>query len=183
MVSFKVGKTLPVKFIRQTLLLILFSLSVISLSGCSYKLIPFSPVRSKIAIPIFSNQTFKYGLEQTLTDSIINEFISDGRLQLVGPNEADVILRGEIVQYLKETPSEVTTTLEENRIRIEVLVSLASKEEKKTLTERKIEEVFAYSSSEVGGIQTEDEAVEEACKEIAEKLIDAITWDLGFSPI
>jgi len=25
--------------------------------------------------------------------------------------------------------------------------------------------------------------VEEACKEIAEKLIDAITWDLGFAPI
>jgi len=77
----------------------------------------------------------------------------------------------------------VTTTLEENRIRIEVLVSLVSKKEEKTLKERKIEEVFAYSSSEVGGIQTEDEAVEEACQEIAEKLIDAVTWDLGFATI
>ena len=174
---------MPVKSVREMLLLVVFSLSIISLSGCSYKLIPFSPASSKIAIPIFSNQTFKYGLEQTLTDLIINEFISDGRLQVVGPNEADVILRGEIVSYLKETPSEVTATLEENRIRIEVLVSLVSKKEEKTLKERKIEEVFAYSSSEVGGIQTEDEAVEKACKEIAEKLIDAIAWDLGFSPI
>ncbi|MFQ6067250.1 MAG: LptE family protein, partial [bacterium] len=138
---------------------------------------------SKIAIPIFSNQTFKYGLEQTLTDSIINEFISDGRLHVVGPNEADVVLSGEIVSYLKDTPSEVTPTLEENRIRIELLVSLVSKKEKKTIKERKIEEVFAYSSSEVGGIQTEDEAVETACKEIAEKMVDAITWDLGFPPI
>jgi len=42
---------------------------------------------------------------------------------VVGEKEADVILRGEIVRYLKETPSKVTTTLEENRIRIEVLVS------------------------------------------------------------
>jgi hypothetical protein len=146
-------------------------------------LIPFSRVSSKIAIPIFSNQTFKYGLEETLTDSIIKEFITDGRLQVVGEKEADVILRGEIVRYLKETPSKLTTTLEENRIRIEVLVSLVSKKEKKTLKERKIEEILAYSSSEAGGIQTEDEAVEEACKEIAEKLIDAITWDLGFAPI
>ena len=174
---------MPVKFVRQVLLLMLFSLPVISLSGCSYKLIPFSPVRSKIAIPIFSNQTFKYGLEETLTDSIIKEFISEGRFQVVGEKEADVILRGEIVQYLKETPSKVTTTLEENRIRMEVVVSLVSKKEEKTLKERKIEEVFAYSSSEVGGIQTEDEAVEEACKEIAEKLIDAIAWDLGFATI
>ncbi len=102
---------------------------------------------------------------------------------MVGEKEADVILRGGIVRYLKETPSKLTPTLEENRIRIEVLVSLVSKKEKKTLKERKIEEVFAYSSSEGGGIQTEDEAVEEACKEIAEKLIDAITWDLGFAPI
>jgi len=174
---------LPVKFVRQVLLLMLFSLPVISLSGCSYKLIPFSPVSSKIAIPIFSNQTFKYGLEGTLTDSVIKEFVSDGRFQVVGEKEADVILGGKIVRYLKETPSEVTTTLEENRIRIEVVVSLVLKKEKKTLKERKIEEVFAYSSSEVGGIQTEDEAVEEACKEIAEKLIDAIIWDLGFSSI
>ncbi len=174
---------MPVKFVRQVLLLILFSLPVISLSGCSYKLIPVSSVSSKIAVPIFSNQTFKYGLEETLTDSVIKEFISDGRFQVVGEKEADVILRGEIVQYLKETPSKVTTTLEENRIRIEVLVSLVSKKEKKTLKERKMEEVFAYSSSEVGGIQTEDEAVEEACKEIAEKLIDAIAWDLGFATI
>ncbi|GAH24828.1 unnamed protein product [marine sediment metagenome] len=102
---------------------------------------------------------------------------------MVGEKEADVILRGEIVQYLKETPSKVTTTLEENRIRIEVLVSLVSKKEEKTLKERKIEEVFAYDSSEVGGIQTEGEAVEEACQEIAEKLIDAVTWDLGFATI
>jgi len=174
---------LPVKSVREMLLLLLFSLSIISLSGCSYKLVPFSPVSSKIAIPIFSNQTFKYGLEQTLTSAVINEFISDGRLQVVGEKEADVILNGEIVRYLKETPSTITTTLEENRIRIEVLVSLISKKEKKILKERKIEEVLAYSSSEVGEIQTEDEAVEEACKEIAEKLIEAITWDLGFAPI
>ncbi len=174
---------MSVKSGTQRLLLILVSLSIISLSGCSYKLVPFSPVSSKIAIPIFSNQTFKYGLEQTLTSVVINEFISDGRLQVVGEEEADVILNGEIVRYLKETPSTITTTLEENRIRIEVLVSLVSKKEEKTLKERKIEEVFAYSSSEVGGIQTEDEAVEEACKEIAEKLIEAISWDLGFAPI
>ncbi len=174
---------MPVKFFRKMLLLPLFFLSIIFLSGCSYKLIPISSVSSKIAIPIFSNQTFKYGLEETLTNSVINEFISDGRFQVVGEKEADVILRGEIVQYLKETPSKVTTTLEENRIRIEVLVSLVSKKEEKTLKERKIEEVFAYSSSEVGGIQTEDEAVEEACQEIAEKLIDAVTWDLGFATI
>jgi hypothetical protein len=171
------------KFIRKILLAAVFSLSVVSLSGCSYKLIPFSRVSSKIAIPIFSNQTFKYGLGETLTDSVIKEFISDGRIQVVGEKEADVILRGEIVRYLKEAPSKLTATLEENRIRIEVLVSLVSKEEKKILKERKIEEVLAYSSSEAGGIQTEDEAVEEACKEIAEKMIDAITWDLGFSPI
>jgi len=174
---------LLVRFVRKMLLLIFFSLSIVSLSGCSYKLIPFSHVSSKIAIPIFSNQTFKYGLEETLTSSVIEEFMSDGRLQVVGEKEADVIINGEIVRYLKETPSKVTTTLEENRIRIEVLVTFVSKKEKKTLKERKIEEVLAYSSSEAGGIQTEDEAVEEACKEIAEKLIDAITWDLGFAPI
>ena len=46
-----------------------------------------------------------------------------------------------------------------------MLVSLVSKKEKKTLKERKIEEVFAYSSSEVGGIQTEDEALEQYLRE------------------
>jgi len=114
---------------------------------------------------------------------VIQEFISDGRIQVVGENEADVILNGEIVRYLKETPSKVTTTLEENRIRMEVHFSLVSKKEKKTLKEKEIEEVLNYSSSEVGGIQTEEEAIEKACEEIAEKLIEEITWALGFSPI
>lgn len=40
-------------------------------------------------------------------------------------------------------------------------------------------------SESAGGCKTEliRKAVEKAGKEIAEKLIDAISWDLGFAPI
>ena len=54
-----------------------------------------------IAIPYFKNKTFEPEAEKIFTNAFMNEFIESRKLQIIGPNEADVILYG-TVRNLKE---------------------------------------------------------------------------------
>jgi len=147
------------------LLLVLFG-------GCRYQWqAPFPSSISKIAMPTFLNETFEYGLEETLTSLVKEEFLLDGRLDIVEENEADLILEGRVDYYLKELLSGAAGA-EEYRIRIGVEVSLISGEEREVLG--KIEETTDYSL--VGMIQTEDEAKNETCRKIGQELVRLI-WE------
>ena len=74
------------------------------LGGCGYHvggrgdLIP-STVHT-IAIPAFGNATTRYKLTESLPQAIGREFISRTRYRIVAdPNEADAILRGDVVNF------------------------------------------------------------------------------------
>ncbi len=150
---------------------ILFSLLVL-FGGCRYQWQPpFPSSISKIAMPTFLNETFEYGLEETLTSLVKEEFLLDGRLDIIEENEADLILEGRIDYYLKELLSGAAGA-EEYRIRIGVEVSLISGEEREVLG--KIEETTDYFL--VGTIQTEDEAKNETCRKIGQELVRLI-WE------
>lgn len=152
-------------------IVILFSLLVL-FGGCRYQWqAPFPSSISKIAIPTFLNETFEYGLEETLTSLVKEEFLLDGRLDIVEENEADLILKGRVDYYLKELLSGAAGA-EEYRIRIGVEVLLISGEEREVLV--KIEKMTDYSL--VGMTQTEDEAKNETCREIGQELVRLI-WE------
>ncbi|HAV42736.1 TPA: hypothetical protein DCX15_01785 [bacterium] len=71
--------------------------------GCAYTpkvIIP--PHIKRIDIPIFANKTFRYGLEERLTEGVIQAFIIDGRLIVARSGKADAKLEGEIISYSKE---------------------------------------------------------------------------------
>ena len=52
-------------------------------------------------IPTFRNRTGEYGLEDYLSNRVIQQFISDGRLNVKGP-DAQLVLRGQIYRYVRE---------------------------------------------------------------------------------
>lgn len=54
-----------------------------------------------IYIPTFRNRTGEYGLEDYLTNRVIQQFISDGRLNVKGA-DAQLVLRGQIYRYVRE---------------------------------------------------------------------------------
>ncbi len=159
------------KVIRQKGWLIFFSLLVVLLGGCSYQWVA-SPSGTKIAIPLFVNKTFQYGLEETLTKSIKEEIILDGRLEITGEEEADLILQGQITHYFNEPLSEAAIAVEEYRVRIDILVFLISVKDGKTIWEENLGAITSYSSMEM--IQTEDEAVRETGRKIGQELIELI---------
>ncbi len=157
------------KVVRQKGWLILFSLLMVLMGGCSSQWLASSS-GIKIAIPVFLNKTFQYGLEETVTRSIREEFILDGQLEITEEEEADLILQGEITQYFNEPLSEAALAVEEYRVRMDVLVSLISVKDGKTIWEKSLGVITPYSSMEM--IQTEDEAVRESGKQIGQKLIE-----------
>ncbi len=55
----------------------------------------------KVAIPLAENKTLKIGLEEILTDSLINAYRQDRRLEVVSLEDADIIVNCEITNYSK----------------------------------------------------------------------------------
>src|SRR6266576_2826691 len=79
-------------------------LSLLALTGCGYALVgkgnSLPPTIHTIDIPAFVNKTTRVELEQRVTQSVAEEFVSRGRLRLVtDPAKADVILRGSIDSF------------------------------------------------------------------------------------
>jgi len=71
------------------------------LTGCGYALVgkgnSLPPTIHTIDIPAFVNKTTRVELEQRVTQSVAEEFVSRGRLKLVtNVNDADAILHGSI---------------------------------------------------------------------------------------
>ncbi|MGE5176534.1 MAG: LPS assembly lipoprotein LptE [Hyphomicrobiales bacterium] len=69
-------------------------------SGCGYTLSSVLPTYIKtLAVPVFANNTVEFGLSDDVTQAIVNAFLADRRLRIVGEREADSVLRGTVVSY------------------------------------------------------------------------------------
>jgi len=82
----------------------LIALAALLLSSCGYALVGhgnmLDPTIKAIEVPAFVNKTTRVELEQRVTQSVADEFVSRGRLKLVKtPAEADAILRGSIDSF------------------------------------------------------------------------------------
>ena len=79
-------------------------LVLLALSGCGYGLVgtgnALPPTIHTIEVPAFVNKTTRVNLEQLVTQSVANEFVSRGRMRLVtNAKDADAILRGSIDSF------------------------------------------------------------------------------------
>ncbi len=55
----------------------------------------------KIAVPTFKNSTLQPRIEVLVTGTVIKQFQQDGTFQIVGDNDADATLKGEIVSITR----------------------------------------------------------------------------------
>ena len=78
--------------------------SVLLLWGCAYYSTSATGgggIRS-VAIPLLANTSLEAGIQQTLTDSLIEAFVADGALRVVDEDQADIILRGTVLEVREE---------------------------------------------------------------------------------
>ncbi len=89
--------------IKKAALFLLVNLTC--LAGCGYHLrgvgSSLPPTVKKIYVPVFKNFTTRYELDLKLTQAVINELTTRGRLELANQAEtADAVLLGEITSFV-----------------------------------------------------------------------------------
>jgi len=149
----------------SSLFLLTVYCSLLTVIGCSS---PYSPAPQilpahikKIAIRPFVNNTTQYGLEEKLTLRVINEFVRDGRLQVVNKEEdADGVVGADINRYILQ-PLTYDKNLVTQQWKLWVLLNVyfIDRVNNVTLwTEPNMEGIqIYYDVSQPGGI-TEEEA-------------------------
>ncbi len=69
-------------------------------SGCGYSTSSsLDEQYQTIFVSGFQNKSREYDLQAPLTNAVIRKFLNDGRLRVVGANEADLIVTGTITGY------------------------------------------------------------------------------------
>ncbi len=69
-------------------------------AGCGYSMSSSLDEKYQtIHVSAFQNRSREYDLQAPLTNAIIRKFLNDGRLRVVGPGEADLIVTGTILDY------------------------------------------------------------------------------------
>jgi len=87
-----------------------------------------------VAVPMFDNKSLESGLQQALTDSLIQGFVINGALRVLDEDRAHLVLRGQILD-VREEPFTYDGESEQFQISIFVEVSCYDTQEKKTLWE------------------------------------------------
>jgi hypothetical protein len=159
------------------------ALALFSLGGCAgYRIGPVQPyyLRSvhTIAVPTFANKTLLPRIAVLVTDSVIKQFQQDGTYRIVGDNEADAILKGDIVRIYRvparSVRGNVLATTEFN-LSLRVRYSLVDRSTGKVLANPA--EVVGWTSFFVGPDITSDErqAIPLAAEQAATQLVSQLS--------
>jgi len=138
-------------------------------SSCGYRLTPVGGVvpegTKTIAIPVFLNLTNEPMVDTLLTQAVVNEFFTDGRLKISSPEIADLILRCKITKF-ELTPTAYTPDPYVQSYNVSITISFTledAKTGKMLLVVNNLNNNFISSYSvTLGGISTTKAAKEAA---------------------
>ena len=145
------------------------------LPACYYSISP--GVRSgnirNLVIPLFENNTVEAGIQDPLTDAVIERFLANGQYRLVDVPQADAAILGTITDIQEEslTFSEGTTA-REVRLWIEVKVRLEAVANQKVIWEENQLRTFGDYSIAAGSDSERDPAIEIAIEKMAEEILN-----------
>ena len=162
----------------------------ILIAGCGYttgsllpshiKAIHIQPFRNKIelteelALEQYRFRTYRSHLETDITKEVIDKFINDGHLKVVEEKNADLILTGELIDYLR-TPVRYgadNETVEEYRISI--VCSLKLKDVSKDVIMWQEPRVIGDSTYSLSGsyATSESSCVSAAVSDLARRIVN-----------
>ncbi len=162
--------------------MVLLALSIV-LASCGYRLggtgglVP-EAARS-ISVPVFINGTNEPYVDTEVTKAVVNEFLTDGRLQVVSLESADLALRGKVTKYDVVALSYTANSyVQQYRVMITVDASLEDLRSKKILWQEKgVSSVFisdypvTYDSSGLTDIRltkiAKEAAIQKASQDVA----------------
>lgn len=144
-------------------------MSATVLLGCSvYTLNPKGKSSIKtLSVEPFENQTPEFGLADQVTEAVIDAFIADGNLKVVGNDAADAILVGSLTGYKR-----VVNQFDENdqvqsyKVQMDFSISL--------MNPRDQSEIWKQAMPQEGIYDAASETEEDGKRRAAERLVEAI---------
>lgn len=170
--------------------LVLFGAAGLLLSGCGYtthayvsktgyRTIYIEPFVNKVdTTSEFSEgrrfKTYYPLLENKITNAIVDKFNFDGNLKSAKKEEADLILKGDLVNYRRESVrTSANDSVDEYRIDIFVNITLTENNAEKKVVWQK--DGFAgdasyYTSGQLA--KSESQALDDATKDLARRIVE-----------
>lgn len=146
------------------------------ITSCAYTTKSVLPDNiQNVSVSVFKNDTFEYGLEERLTDKVIQEFISHGRLKVTNIDNADVLIKGQIKAYnLLTTRTDEYNNPVEKELSILLEISFWGKDGKEPVwIEKGIRENITFFTTLRSGqiFMTESEAKEAVLSKLARSVV------------
>ncbi|MGI8889910.1 MAG: LPS assembly lipoprotein LptE [Chthoniobacterales bacterium] len=159
------------------------ALVLLSLGGCmGYHVGPVQPYSlrnvHRISVPTFENKTLAPRLSVLVTDTVIKQFQQDGTYRIVGDENADAVLKGEITRVYRyparSVRGNVLATTEFN-LGLKLRYSLVDRKTEKPLTSPV--EITGTTSFFVGPDITSDErqAIPLAAEDLAIRVVSQLS--------
>ena len=116
---------------------------------------------------------YKPGMERDITKAVIDRFLLDGNLKIRNDEGADIILKGELLDFRREALRyDANDNVEEYRIVLTVNMKLTDSKDGKTVWEEKAfsgETTYRTSGSLA---RSEDSSINEATKDLARRIVE-----------
>lgn len=162
---------------KPTVVVLIISIGILLISGCgiySFSGSTLPPHLQTIGIPLLEDQTTEFGIDQSLTDTLIDAFIEDNSLKIDEPRSADCVLTGTITRVEDRTgqysSSEVASDF---RVSVTVKVKLEDMRKRQTMFDDTISQYGTYDGNEV----SREEGIEEALEKIATDILNRALSD------
>jgi outer membrane lipopolysaccharide assembly protein LptE/RlpB len=160
-----------------------YALLLTVLSGCGYHTSGSVRLQSDlqtIAVPVFFNETFEPSLENAVTSAVKQEFLTNGRLQVVNdPGDADLVLKGTVTSFgltpLAFDPA--SSVVLEYRVRIRTSVQLEDRRAQKILWQDPGMETsaeYVVNPDTSANRVAQDHAIAEASKLLGENVVHRV---------
>ncbi len=177
--------------LKKSILLVTSYSLLVTITGCGYttrsmisdkfKTIYIVPFVNKIDITKETDAGYKYKiyrpmLETDITKAVTNKYLFDGNLRPAKSGSADLILKGELVEFRRD-PLRYTDNNEVEEYRINIIVNLSlwdTKENKLVWEENGFTGDFTYFTSFTtsGTPKSEDVAVNDAINDLARRIVE-----------
>lgn len=160
---------------------VIAALALFALSSCGYHFTPVGGIvpegAKTLAIPVFNNATYEPYLDVEVTKAVVEEFLTDGRLEVTSLETADLVLHGSITKF-ELTPASYTSEsyVASYTVSIGVKMTIEDRKTGKTLLEDAgmgsvFISTYGVTSGDISRTKIQKEtAVRNACRDLASSI-------------
>ncbi len=163
---------------KKLLNIFLFLALVFSLTFCSYSFTGSSvpPHIKNIFIDSFKDKTHsgEGNISETLTNLILENFITDNSLEIANSRKADSELSGSIISITDRTSSITGEEITQRKITVKVKAEYRDNVKNKKVFNKVFQAFAVYDNNADDVVQARSDAITECLKQIADDILMAV---------